>query len=64
MVENRRFEDPVGSNRDTTGSVYLENEFSRHWIARIELQRRERDSSITGQDYKENVAIVSFSYRR
>ena len=64
LVENRRFEDPVGSNRDTTGSVYLENEFSRHWIARIELQRRERDSSITGQDYKENVAIVSFSYRR
>ena len=64
LVENRRFEDPVATNRDTTGSVYLENEFSRHWIARIELQRRERDSSIIGQDYKENVAIVSFSYRR
>lgn len=63
-MEDRKFEAPVRRYRDTTGSISLENEFTAHWIARVELQRRERDSAIIGQEYKENAAIISFSYRR
>ena len=63
-MQDRKFEAPVRRYRDTTSSLSLENEFTTHWIARIELQRRERDSAIIGQEYKENVAVVSFSYRR
>ena len=63
-MQDRKFEAPVRRYRDTTSSLSLENEFTTHWIARIELQRRERDSAIIGQEYKENLAVVSFSYRR
>lgn len=63
-LEDRKFEAPVRRYRDTVASIALENEFTAHWIGRIELQRRDRDSDIIGQDYKENAAIVSFTYRR
>jgi Putative beta-barrel porin 2 len=62
--EERKFEDPSRRDRDFTASLALDNQFTRHWSARFELQRRERNSSLAGQDYDENAAIVSFSYRR
>ncbi len=62
--EDRKFENPSRKDRDFTVGVALENRFTRNWSARFELQRRERDSSEIGQDYDENAAIVSFSYRR
>jgi len=62
--EDRKFSDPGRRDRDLTVNVALENRFTRNWSARFELQRRQRNSSETGQDYDENAAIVSFSYRR
>jgi len=62
--ESRTFEGPSRRDRDFTVNIALENQFTRHWIASYQLQRRERNSSETGQDYDENAAIVSFSYRR
>lgn len=63
-AQERRFDAPSRSDRDTSLGISLENRFTRHWSARIELQRRERSSSEPGQDYQEHVAIVSFTYRR
>ena len=64
LMKDRKFEAPVRRYRDTTSVISLENEFSTHWIGRIEFQRRERDSTTLGQEYQENATIVSFSYRR
>ncbi|WP_162349312.1 hypothetical protein [Pseudoxanthomonas gei] len=63
-LEDRKFEAPVRRYREKTAGIALENRFTAHWFGRLELQRRERNSAIIGQDYKENVAIVSFNYRR
>ena len=61
---DRRFDELSRKDRDSSFGIALENRFTRNWSARIDLQRRERDSSEPGQDYQENVAIVSFAYRR
>jgi len=61
---DRRFDSLSRKDRDSSFGISLENRFTRNWSARIDLQRRERDSSEPGQDYQENVAIVSFAYRR
>jgi len=63
-VLDRRFDELSREDRDSSIGLSLENRFTRNWSARIDLQRRERDSSEPGQDYRENVAIVSFAYRR
>lgn len=63
-VLDRRFDDLSREDRDSSIGLSLENRFTRNWSARIDLQRRERDSNQPGQDYKENVAIVSFAFRR
>ncbi len=62
--ETRTFEDFSRTDRDRTLSIGLVNQFTRHWSARIDLQRRTRDSSAAGLDYDENAAIVAVSYRR
>jgi hypothetical protein len=62
--EDRKFSGLDRHDRDFSVGVSLENRFTRNWSARFDLQRRQRNSSETGQDYDENAAIVSFSYRR
>ncbi|MEP6634985.1 MAG: outer membrane beta-barrel protein, partial [Luteimonas sp.] len=62
--EDRDYDDLSRTDRDSLASLGLVNQFSRHWIGRIDLQHRKRDSSAPGQDYDENAAVVSFSYRR
>ena len=42
----------------------LTKQFSRHWSASADLQRRKRDSDIAGQNFTENLASVTVSYRR
>jgi putative beta-barrel porin BBP2 len=64
VYTDRRFEDLTRRDRDSYVSLSLENQFTRHWSARMALQRSQRNSTTTGQDYQENAAIVSFSYRR
>lgn len=62
--EDRKFEGLARRDKESIGSIALVNEFTQHWSARFELQRRERNSTEIGQDYHENAAIVSFTYRR
>ncbi|MFT3761960.1 MAG: hypothetical protein QM761_04950 [Pseudoxanthomonas sp.] len=49
---------------DRSAGLALGRDFSRHWIGRVEIQRRERNSSEPGQSYSENAVIISFHYRR
>ncbi|MDQ3289168.1 MAG: outer membrane beta-barrel protein [Pseudomonadota bacterium] len=64
VMEDREFVD-LGRNDDNLLlSVGLANRFTRHWTGRIDVQRRERDSSIAGRNYDENAVMVSFSYQR
>jgi hypothetical protein len=62
--EDREFADGSRNDRDTLARIGLTYEFSRHLSGSIGWQRRERDSDVPGQDYRENVATVSVSYRR
>jgi uncharacterized protein (PEP-CTERM system associated) len=61
---DRRYEDLTRRDRDGYFNIALENRFTRNWSASIALQRSQRNSTTTGQDFEENAAIVSFSYRR
>jgi hypothetical protein len=62
--DTREFDDLSRSDRDQTINLGLKHEFTRHWVARLDLQHRRRDSSIALQSYDENAVIVAFSYRR
>ena len=62
--ENRDFDVLARSDRDFTADVSLTNQFTRHWIGRIDLERRKRDSSVALQSYTENAVILTFTYRR
>ena len=64
MLENREFNDGTREDDDTLARIGLTYEFSRHLSGSVGEQRRDRDSNIPGQDYRENVATVSISYRR
>lgn len=61
--EDRDFEDGR-DDRDTLLRAGLSYEFSRHLAGSLGWQRRERESNVPGQDYRENVATISISYRR
>ncbi len=62
--EDREFEDGARDDRDTLARIGLTYELSRHLSGSVGWQRRNRESSVPGQDYRENVATVSISYRR
>ncbi len=62
--QNREFVDASRDDRDATASLGVSHQFSRHWSGQFNAQRRERDSSIPGQDYTENAVILAFFYRR
>jgi hypothetical protein len=44
--------------------VGLEKRFARHWGGQIQYRRRDRDSTLAGQDYVENMVAVSVTYYR
>lgn len=62
--ENREYVDLDREDDDFSVSVGLVNRFTRHWTGRIDVQRRERDSTAVGRSYDANAVIVTFSYRR
>jgi hypothetical protein len=62
--QRRDFDTVSRTDTDKLAGVGLAQRFSRRWSARLDLLRRERGSSIEGQDYTENSAIVSITYRR
>jgi len=63
-AENREYVGIARQDKDRLASIGLANRFTRHWTGRIDLQRRERDSSADGRSYDENAVMVSFSYQR
>ena len=62
--EDREFEASGRDDADLFLSVGVTNEITRHWLWRLELLRRQRDSSEPGRDYEENAAAFSLIYRR
>lgn len=62
--ENRNYDDRARRDRDNVIGAGVTYEASSHWVWRFDVEHRERNSSAAGQDYDENVALVSFSYRR
>jgi hypothetical protein len=44
--------------------LYLRRQWARHWSARLELSRYERDSTEPGQDASQNVIYLSATYTR
>jgi hypothetical protein len=60
----RQYEDIDREDRDTVYGAALQDELGRHWVARLQVQTQRRNSNVAGQDYKENVALISIFYRR
>ena len=54
--EDREFADGSRNDQDTLARIGLTYDFSRHLSGSVGWQRRERDSDVPGQDYRENVA--------
>jgi hypothetical protein len=61
---DREFVSLDRDDRDSSIGLSLEHRFTRNWSATIQYLHRERNSTDDVQDYRENAAIVSFSYRR
>ncbi len=62
--EDRKYVDIAREDKDLAISVGLANRFTRHWTGRIDVQRRQRDSTAIGRSYDANAVILSLSYRR
>jgi hypothetical protein len=62
--EQRDFEDSDRRDKDTYFNLELSRQFSRRWSARINLLRRERDSTNPGSSYTENVATLTVAFNR
>lgn len=52
------------SDQDTILGAGVLVRFSRNWGAQFDVRRRERDSTIPGQDYTENVMMFSVTWFR
>jgi hypothetical protein len=62
--QSRELFDGSQDDDDSMLRLGLEREFTRHWRALVAVQRRERDSSIAGQSYEEDLAMLSVTWRR
>ncbi len=62
--ENHKFKDLSRNDDDFTANLALTDQITRHWSWRVELQHRNRRSSVVGQRYDENEADFSVIYRR
>lgn len=62
--QSRELFDGTQDDDDSVLRLGLEHEFTRHWRGEVAVQRRERDSSIAGQSYEENLAMLSVTWRR
>lgn len=62
--EDRTFEQDTREDEDTRFRIGLSYQFSRHLSGSVSWQRRDRDSSVQGDDYQEDLAMIGLSYRR
>ncbi len=60
----RELETSGREDDDLVAGIGLVNQFTRHWSGRIDLRRRERDSTAVGRSYEENTVSLTFIYRR
>lgn len=57
--------DPIERrDRESTLEVGLTRRVNRHWTGSASIRHRQRDSTELGQDFTENSAILSVTYRR
>ena len=61
---DRELETSGREDDDLVAGIGLVNQFTRHWSGRIDLRRRERDSSVAGRSYEENTISLTFIYHR
>lgn len=62
--QNRRYLDIAREDTDFLASVGFVERVTRHWSWRVDLQHRRRDSSMEGQAYDGNAAILAITYER
>ena len=62
--EDRDYDDIDREDKNTTFNLGLENQFTRHWIGRIDARYLERDSNAPGRSYEDNAYFITVFYRR
>lgn len=63
-AENLRYDTLDREDRSRTLQAFLRQQFSRHWVGRIDLTRYERDSNAVGQSADQNIVFVELTYTR
>lgn len=61
---DREFDNIDRDDTDTILGAGVAMRFSRHWGAQFDYRHRKRDSSVGGQNYTENVVVLSITYFR
>jgi len=57
--------DPIArEDRESALEVGLTRRVNRHWTGSVSVRHRQRDSTAPTQDFKENSALLSVTYRR
>lgn len=62
--QHRRFIDIAREDTDLAAGIGFVERVTRHWSWRVDVQHRRRDSSVEGQAYDENAAILAVGYER
>ena len=62
--EDRDYDDIAREDKNTTFNLGLENQFTRHWIGRFDVNYLERDSNVPGRGYEANSYFLTVIYRR
>jgi hypothetical protein len=62
--EERKYDDIDRKDKNTSVNLGLEDQFTRHWIGRMDLRYAKRDSNSPGRSYDANAVFFSMIYRR
>lgn len=62
--EQRDYDDSARDDKYTTIDLGLTRRFTRHWSGRIGAGYRKNRSSAGGEDYEENIVLLSVGYER
>ena len=64
LKEHRKYTDLDRKDEDSAFSIGLVNRFTRHWTGRVDLQRRQRDSTVVGRSHEADSVMLSLYYQR
>ena len=62
--ETRKYTAIARRDEDVRLDLSLVDQFARHWSARVDLIRNERNSNVPDQGFRENIVFLTFIYRR